>query len=256
MGGTGATGSATLHSLLSKPDTYEELRILVRSKAKLLRLFPQLEGDPKAKIWEGQLNNLAMMVDCFETANVIICTLGENRNIPGHSLLQDASKTIIAALTLLEQQSKWQKPRFIFLSAAPLNPRFASAEPSLVHWILKTAFHYSYHDVEEATATLSASPRLLSLLLVQPPAIVEEHATGHVISTDTIQPIVSYADLGAAFADLALERSYDELGAVGVYSKGAAPGKFVFELLLRIIVGLISGYFPGYWTLRSWLGGI
>ncbi|KAF3021936.1 hypothetical protein E8E14_008593 [Neopestalotiopsis sp. 37M] len=253
LGATGRTGSATLGPILAKKDKTVRIRPYVRSKAKLLRLLPELENDPSAEIWEGQLDNVKSLTDCFRGANIIICTVGENQNIPGLCTLQGAAKSIVAALTALqrEQGERWTKPRFIMLSAAPENPRFRAAMPAPVYWVLHTAFYYSYADLEAATEILAAAPQLLSLLLVQPPGIVEDEPTGHEISTESVKRTVTYADLGTAFAELALERGYDELDTVGVSSKGGdVSGKYEFELLSRMVIGLIAGYVPGYWPVK------
>jgi uncharacterized protein YbjT (DUF2867 family) len=254
LGATGGTGSATLRSLLSRDGDDIHLRMLVRSKPKLCSLFPQLESSSTAEILEGQLNNVDLMMDCLRGANVVVCTVGENQNIPGLQVLQDVARSIVAALKALKKEDGWVKPRLIFLSSATWNPRFAAATPAPALWLLKTAFHHPYSDLRAAQAILTASPDLMSLLLVQPPAIVEDLATGHEISTESVRLAVSYADLGSAFADLALERSYDKLGAVGVSSKGGdAFGKYGFELLSRVVVGLIAGYVPGYWPAKQLL---
>lgn len=252
LGATGRTGSETLRSIIAKKDNSVHLRPYVRSKAKLLRLLPQLETDPSAEIWEGQLDNVKALTDCFRGADIIVCTVGENQNIPGLCTLQGAARSIVAALAALETEDEnWSKPRFIMLSAAPENPRFRAAMPAPVYWLLHTAFYYSYADLEGAQDILAASPRLMSLLLVQPPGIVEDDPTGHEISTESVRRTVTYADLGSAFAELALERAYDELHAVGVSSKGGdVTGKYEFELLSRMVVGLVAGYVPGYWPAK------
>ncbi|KAM0820925.1 putative NAD(P)-binding domain-containing protein [Seiridium cardinale] len=254
LGATGGTGSATLRSLLARQDHKFQLQIFVRSKAKLLRLFPELEASPTSKIWEGQLDNVDTMKDCLRGADIIICTLGENQDIPGLHVLQDGARSMMAALDLLQTEDGWKKPRLIFLSSATLNARFAAATPAPMIWILRTAFCHPYADLLAAQAIFTAKPHLLSLLLVQPPAIVEDDATGHEISTESVRLAVSYADLGAAFAELALERSYDKLGAVGVSSQGGdAFGKYGLELASRMVIGLLAGYVPGYWSLAALL---
>ncbi|ETS83487.1 hypothetical protein PFICI_05363 [Pestalotiopsis fici W106-1] len=258
LGATGRTGSATLGPLLANKDKHVQLRTYVRSKAKLLRLLPEIENDSSVEIREGQLDNVKNLTECFRGASIIICTVGENQNIPGLCTLQGAARCIVAALTTLQEEDEnWSKPRFIMLSAAPENPRFRAAMPAPVLWLLHTAFYYSYADLSAAQDILAAAPQLMSLLLVQPPGIVEDEPTGHEISTESVRKTVTYADLGSAFAELALERAYDELHAVGVSSKGGdVSGKYEFELLSRMVIGLFAGYMPGYWPAKRFIDRI
>jgi hypothetical protein len=254
FGATGGTGSATLRSLLARGDKHLHLRIMVRSKSKLLRLFPGLDKEMSVQIWEGQLEDVDMTRNCIQGADIIICTLGENLNIPGLSVLTLGSKSITAALKTLYTEEGWKKPRLILLSSSTWNARFVAARPSFAHWVVTKAFCYPYADLLAAQAEFSGKPHLLSLLLVQPPAIVDDEPSGHEISTESVRMAVSYADLGAAFADLALERSYDKLDAVGVSSKrGDNFNKYALELLSRMFFGLLAGYVPGYWPLTRLL---
>lgn len=255
FGATGGTGSATLRSLLSKDAKPFHLRLFVRSKAKLYRLFPELEKSANVEVWEGQLDEVAAITECLRGADIVICTLGENQNIPGLSVLQTGSKSIVSALDFLSQEESFTKPRLLLLSSTTLERRFAAHQPKALLWIVERAFCYPYDDVRGATTNFKAVPQLLSLLVVHPPAIVEDEPTGHQISTEKVRPIVSYADLGSAFAELALETSYDELHFVGVSSLGGdAVGKYALELFSRMIIGLISGWVPGYWPAKNYLG--
>ncbi|KAK6063204.1 hypothetical protein SCUP515_12609 [Seiridium cupressi] len=119
--GTLRSGDVNTVSILKENWEYREvilLQIFELSKAKRLRLFPELEASPTAKIWEGQLDNMDTIKDCLRGADIIICTLGENRNIPGLHVLQNGARSITAALDILQTEGGWKKPRLIFRSAA------------------------------------------------------------------------------------------------------------------------------------------
>ncbi|KAK9778523.1 putative NAD(P)-binding domain-containing protein [Seiridium cardinale] len=255
FGATGGTGRATLHTLLSDPRYYSlPLQIFVRSKRKLLSLFPELESRSGVQIWEGQLDDVHGIKECLSGADVIICTLGENQNLPGLDVLQRGATSILHALGELKEKqgANWFKPRLLFLSSSTWNTRLSAHMPALMLRIIKTAFYYPYFDLRQATRMFQESPDLVSLLLVQPPAIVEDAPSGYQISTETSNPVVSYADLGAAFLELATERSYDTLDAVGVSSlQEGALRKWGSELFSRIVIGLIAGSMPGYWSLKK-----
>ncbi|KAH7142684.1 hypothetical protein B0J13DRAFT_526137 [Dactylonectria estremocensis] len=257
FGATGGTGSATVRSFIKRQDfenSSSELTLMVRSKAKLSRLIPELASFSNVHIREGQLTDTATVRDCLRGVDVIICTIGENENLPGCHPIQDIANSIVDALNDLKSSSstEWTRPRLILLSSSTWNDRFAAHEPALIIWLLKTAFYHPYLDLRLATSTLAASPELLSLLLVQPSALVDDEASGMEISTESVGISVTYADLGNAFVEFALQKSYAELGAVGVTSKCENPlRKYGLELLSRVARGFVSGYMPGYWTLKN-----
>ena len=197
FGATGGTGSATVRSFIKRQDFRDspnELRLLVRSKAKLYRLLPELWSLSNIYIREGQLTDTLTMQDCLRDADTIICAVGKNNNIPGCHVLQDPSESIIDGLRGLKAScaEDWKRPGVILLSSSTWNARFAAQEPSLILRLLKIAFHHPYLDLRLATERLQASPELVSLLLVQPSALVEDEPTGMEISTDSVSPTVSY----------------------------------------------------------------
>ncbi|KAI3572675.1 hypothetical protein IWW34DRAFT_873384 [Fusarium oxysporum f. sp. albedinis] len=259
FGGTGGTGSATVLAFMKRQDFKDsiELRLLVRAKDKLFRLIPDLATLTNVHVCEGQLTDKPTVRDCLRDADTIICAIGENQNIPGVHVIQDIAKSIVDGLRDLQQSctGQWKKPRLILLSSSTWNDRFASQEPAIALWFLKTAFHHPYLDLRLATAHFEASSELLSLLLVQPSALVDDEPSGVVISTEQVSMAVSYADLGEGFAELAMEDAYRDLKAIGVSSKaGNNPKKYMAELLIRIVWGMLAGYMPGYWTVKKLVG--
>lgn len=254
FGATGGTGSATVRAFMRLQEFQKplvQLHLMVRSTNKLLSMIPDIRLYSNIHIWEGQLTDEETVAQVLRNANTIICALGENSNIPGCHVLQDVAASIIHVLGHFESScgGEWTKPRLILLSSSTWNNRFVAHEPALVVWLLKKAFYHPYLDLRRATAHLAAVPQLLSLLLVQPSALVEEEASGMEISTDSVSLAVSYADLGEAFMELSVGESYNHLQAVGVSSKGGNDlGKYWWVVLSRIIRGIAEGYVPGYWA--------
>ncbi|KAH8585706.1 hypothetical protein B0O99DRAFT_530183 [Bisporella sp. PMI_857] len=251
FGATGHTGRVLLRHLLSQTESASlRLQIYVRSKAKLLDLFPDIELHPHIKLCQGSITDLEVVRSCVFNAQIIICTLGENDNIPGVRILQDAANSILTSLEELKATEKdYQKPRLFLLSSATYNPRFAAARPPPVHWLIKTAFSHPYADLVIAQRRYLESTSLLSVVLIQPPLLVDEEGSGYEISTEAVRLAVSYPDLGAAFAELVLNPGYDTLDAVGVSSKKGdrflryAPT--IFRLISRgIFAHLINYLFP------------
>lgn len=258
LGATGKTGRAILRLLLAKEAPPFDLKIYVRSKSKLLDLFPEAASYSRVKIWEGSVTDMGMMRQCLSGAQAIICTLGENENRAGVRILQDAARSIVDALEVLKNsESGWRKPRLILLSSSTYNTKFAAARPPLVHWLIKTAFSHPYADLAAAQSLFLESSSLLSVLLVQPPVLVEEEASGYEISTESVKLAASYVDLGAAMFEMVMEKKYENLDAVGVSSrKGDSVGRYGPEMLSRICGGLLMGYVPGYWVIRQFFGRI
>ncbi|KAM5527606.1 hypothetical protein FOXYSP1_19968 [Fusarium oxysporum f. sp. phaseoli] len=258
FGATGGTGSATVRAFINRQDFRDsiELRLMVRSKAKLSRMVPDLATLPNIYVREGQLTDKATVRDCLRDADTIICALGENSNIPGVHVLQDLANSIVDGLNDLKLSctEEWKKPRLILLSSSTWNARFSVQEPAIALWLLKTAFYHPYLDLRLATSHFEASSELLSLLLVQPSALVDDQPSGMIISTERVSLAVSYADLGEGFVELATEDSYHDLKAVGVSSKGGDNfPKYGAELLSRVVRGMLAGYMPGYWTIKNFM---
>ncbi|QGI69674.1 hypothetical protein CEK26_002006 [Fusarium fujikuroi] len=230
FGATGGTGSATVRSFIKRQGFRDsvELRLMITDKA--------------------------TVGECLRDADTIVCALGENSNIAGVKVLQDLSKTITEVLDDMKRSStrEWKKPRLILLSSSTWNTRFTAQTPAPLLWLIKSAFYHPYLDLRMATAHLQASSDLISLLLVQPGALVYDEPSGAVISTEKASVACTYVDLGEGFVELTMEDSYHDLNATGVSSKGGdsfvryGPG-----MLLSIARGLSEGYLPGYWMVKN-----
>ncbi|KLO83418.1 uncharacterized protein FFB20_06842 [Fusarium fujikuroi] len=256
FGATGGTGSATVRSFIKRQGFRDsvELRLMVRSTAKLSRMIPELTTYKNIHVFQGQITDKATVGECLRDADTIVCALGENSNIAGVKVLQDLSKTITEVLDDMKRSStrEWKKPRLILLSSSTWNTRFTAQTPAPLLWLIKSAFYHPYLDLRMATAHLQASSDLISLLLVQPGALVYDEPSGAVISTEKASVACTYVDLGEGFVELTMEDSYHDLNATGVSSKGGdsfvryGPG-----MLLSIARGLSEGYLPGYWMVKN-----
>lgn len=256
LGATGQTGRETLRCLLTRSSI--KIHIYVRSRSKLLQQFPGIDKDSRVQIFGGAVTDIDNFEKCLEGAQTIICTLGFNDNRPGITVIQDGAKSIVAGLERLRaiassNKKDWQKPHVILLSSSTWNDRFAAARPWLFHWIVVHAFWYPYADLLQAHKILEGAPTLLKLLLIQPPAIVDDDARGYDFSTESVGGTVTYKDLGAGFAEAATRKEYQELDAVGITSKNdERSGKYGPELFKRMIVGLSGSYIPGFWTVHDY----
>lgn len=261
FGATGHTGRETLKNLLAKKQSRTlRIRLYVRSPRKLYALFPDLASRGNVEVVEGQVNDVARVRSFLSGADTIITTLGENENRPGVGVLTDFSRTLVAALKQLKQEEEdWKAPWVIQLSSSTWNERVEAKQPALLSWLIKKAFYYPYGDLVRAHETFQRAEKdgVLRLLLVQPGLLLEEDASGHVISVDDIGMAASYADLGAGFAEIATEERYRDISAVGVTSKRAMSGGFArygLTALYRMTFGLLATFVPGFWRINNALG--
>ncbi|KAL2838536.1 hypothetical protein BJY01DRAFT_250910 [Aspergillus pseudoustus] len=250
LGATGNTGQLILKSLIQTPET--QFNIYVRSRSKLEGLFPSISLDKRVTIFEGSIKDENVMTNCLAGARIIICTLGENENIPNVSILRDCAEAILTALSSLRAKtptpSEWTRPRLLLLSSATWNRRFSADRPALLHWMIRNAFARPYSDLVRAQEMLSSNPELVHLLCVQPNALVKEPATGCVISTEFAYMAVSYEDLAEGFVRLATMAEYSNVSAIGVSSARAAnPLLYAPFVLGKVFRGLLFQFVPGYW---------
>lgn len=236
LGATGSTGSSIVRSLLSKPPADLTLNVFVRSKSKLLSAFPDLETTTLfvANIIEGTLDDTTAMQQCLKNVDVVMAVIGSNVSNSEITLIYDTAVAIVDALKVHQktQGAAYKPPTIIQLRSASLNPILRATSP----WIARTAasfcFYYIYADLERActlfesvsTTTNPDTPALLSYIFVDPPSIHDPDGTvptGYELILDAKQePALSYADLGAAFCELAVRREEFLGNAVGVSATG------------------------------------
>ena len=94
LGATGVTGQALLNILLESPKN--TVNAYVRSKAKLLKLFPQHQGNDNLRIFEGPLTDVEVIADCITNTSAVLSVLGAPDNEPGIHVGQDAAHSIVA----------------------------------------------------------------------------------------------------------------------------------------------------------------
>ena len=224
LGATGATGSAILRCLLSQTPTSLKLNIFVRSKGKLLRSFPQLQALPafSINIIEAPITDRAALQQCLKDTDVIFMCIATNNSKPGTSISYDTASAIIESLSALRQNhnSTYKTPTIFQLRSASLNTNISISGKVIAHF----CFYYVYADLEHACTLYESKakelPGLLEYVFVDPPAIHDAggtERTGHRLLTPEMQKTepystsLSYADLGAAFCEVA-ERREEFLG--------------------------------------------
>ncbi|MCJ1318583.1 hypothetical protein MMC15_003913 [Xylographa vitiligo] len=254
LGATGATGSAILRCLLSQSPKDLTLNIFIRSRSKLLAAFPDLESTTafQTNIIEGTPSDSTAMQECLKDVEVVMACIGSNYSTPGISLIYETATAIIAALEVHRktQGSVYKRPTIIQLRTASLNPVQKAAVPWLAHKFVYFCFYYVYEDLDRAcklfASTAADSPGLLDYIFVDPPSIHDADGTtptGYKLLLDEKQePALSYADLGAAFCEVAERR--DEFAGKGVAVSATGA--------VNHTVGTLLGYFATGIKGRIW----
>lgn len=235
LGATGSTGSSILRSLLSNSPENLTLNIFIRSKSKLLSAFPDLETTASfnVNIIEGTPDDNTAMQKCLHNVDVIMAVIGSNVSNSGITLIYDTAVAIVNALKVHQktQGASYKPPTVIQLRSTSLNPVFRAQS-----WIASTmasfCFYYIYADLERACTLFNSvsttvgpdSPALLSYIFADPPSIHDPDGTvptGYELILDGKQETaLSYADLGAAFCELARRREEFLGKGVGVSATG------------------------------------
>lgn len=258
LGATGSTGSAIVRSLIKDPPKDLTLNIFIRSKSKLLKTFPDLETATafKANIIEGVPSDTTALQTCLKDATVIFGCIGTNEPTAGMTLIHDTITSIISALQHRREVegSAYQTPTVIQLRSSSLNPN--STLPQFSRSMAWFFFYHIYTDLDKGCNLLisnssskdstTTSPQLLDYIFVDPPSIHDAdgtETTGHKLFTDmskeTQEPAISYADLGAAFCEVAQRRK--EFAGQGVFV--SATGK------VRMTWGPLMGFMrKGLWS--------
>jgi len=232
LGATGSTGSAILRCLLSQPPKQLKLIIFVRNGAKLRKTFPDSESTTAFKflIIEGTPSDGPAMQDCLKDVDVIMACIGSNVSTKGMTLIHDTATSIIKALKVHRDAEgpAYKTPTVIQLRSASLNPVYKAALPWVAQQVATFCFYYVYEDLDRAcqlfASTAAESSRLLDYVFVDPPSIHDPDGTtptGYKLILDEKQePMLSYADLGAAFCEVAERRDEFAGKAVGVTATG------------------------------------
>jgi len=254
LGATGATGRAIVRYLLSSPPKGKDfhLKIFIRARDKLLRLFPDLESTTafKITITEAPLTDTAALQKCLQGADVIHMCIAANESRPDTSIATDSANAVIEALDGVRNTkgSSYVKPTVLVLRAMPVNPALAGEAPGLIHGALMWILHYCYADHRRASALYhtAADHGVLEVIFVDPPALHDSESaerTGYELKLEgPMGGSLNYADLGAAFVEIADRRSEFAAKGVGVAGTGH----------IRAQWGVLLGYQWEALKARAW----
>ncbi|KAG9750918.1 NAD(P)-binding protein, partial [Aureobasidium melanogenum] len=217
LGATGQTGQAVLNDLLNRDI---DINIYVRSKSKLIDQFPSLSSSPKAYIFSGEISDTTLIKNLLTNVDTIIFTLGWNENRRGPTIIEDGARAVVKALRELNNTTNQKQiPRLILLSSVTWNERLHGENPDIGIRMVRLAFYWPYQDLLAGQRILLSEPELVKVTLIQPPALIEEEASGYDISIDNAGAGCSYPDLGGSMVEVAMDERYESVPAVMVTSK-------------------------------------
>ena len=247
LGATGSSGRAILRALFLHPNEDITLNIFVRSRAKLEKAFLNIEMTTTFQInfFEGTSSDSTILQQCLKDVDVVMACIGSNISTPGISLITDTANAIISALQSHQQAQGpvYEPPTIIQLRSLSLNPLLKARQPWLAQICAPFCFYHIYADLERACNLFAGSPGLLSYIFIDPPSIHDADGTtptGYRLVLDEDQaPSLSYADLGAAFCEVAERRDEFAGNAVGVTATG--PVNETWGVLMGYMASGVKG---------------
>ena len=256
-GATGGTGRAILRCLLANPPQDLELNIFLRNKKKLLGQFPDIESKPLSlNIFEGSNTDRALWKQALNGTDVILMCIATNESKKGNTLFSDTAEAVTGALQELqtEQQHAYKTPAILVLRAITLNEKFnpGTNSPAFLFFALRHLYDAMVDANKIYEAKAKENPGLLDIIYVDPPAIHDEEGTtttGFRLDTKPYNEDsaaghnLSYADLGAAYCEIAQRRK--EFVGQGVAVTATGEVKTTWGSNMYFLAGGILGRFWG-----------
>lgn len=110
LGATGQIGSHILQLLL-RDHPSAEIKVLVRSRAKLEALLPDTSYSLRLHIYEGAITDIPILTDCLRGVKTVFLTVATMYNIPHTRIAQDQAEAVVAALENLFPGRRQQQQR-------------------------------------------------------------------------------------------------------------------------------------------------
>jgi putative NADH-flavin reductase len=244
LGATGSTGSSILKLLSASPKAH--IKLLVRSKSKLHKLFPAAIDNLNIEIFESYISDISTLTKCLSGTKAVFLTVAATDNIPGCCISIDTAKAVVQALKILrEDDQHFKPPRLIVLSSASVDDKFWDTIPSFVHNWLYTALSNLYDDLKEAEKYLRGQQDWLNATFIMPGGIVHDVQRGHELSTTSQQTFVSFLDVAGAMIEVAdSEGDRWDWQNVSLVLKGGQTAKLEWRAPVLLSKGLVLHYAP------------
>jgi len=167
---------------------------------------------------KGPITDKTTLKSCLEDADVVFMCIATNDSAPGTSIALDIASAVVESLESLRQMqiSTYKTPTILQLRTTSLNKNINSG---VAGYIAHFCLYHIYADLERACELYEAKakevPGLLDYIAVDPPDLHDANGTertGYKILTPEQQRTepyptsLGYADLGAAFCEVARRR--------------------------------------------------
>lgn len=240
LGATGQTGGSVLQVLAAeRPDV--RINCLVRSRAKLERMYPDIVAFPRVRVFEGQISDVPLLTDSIRGTGAVFMCVASPDNKPHLRIARDQAEAVVAALEALRgaehqpahkgektgtatNNTKTALPLLVMLSSAETDEaRFCGDIPWAARRFLFAANWWVYTDLIAAERYLRERSGWVDAVFVKPGGISTDARRGHVLSTEGSQTFVSFLDVAGGMVQCADEGAARWAGgSVSVFSEGKA----------------------------------
>lgn len=246
LGATGGTGSAVLRYLLCSKIPDLTINILVRSKVKLLRAFPQLLDGASGfeiNVFESSISDEAALTTCVRGASVIYVCVATNNSAHKVNIAFSTAAQLITVLGQLrkDQRSEYIPPNILFNRSLSLNDEVNLPIPAFAKNVFLWILSKVYDDLKNAEVLykMAVKDDLLACITVDGPMLMDAQGTTptgfKLIRQGTSSWYLSYSDLGAAMVELGQRGMEFEDQAVGVSATGQVRTTFGAELWILVL---------------------
>ena len=258
LGATGATGSAVLTQLLTRPVDLISINVYARSLQRLEEKFPGIQNIRNVTIFIGPMTG-ATLAPCLRGAKVIINSIGVNSPAPDITIARETAYAIVQTLRNLDSPGR---THMVYLSSASLCKDVIEKENWLQRMIVLNGLWYVYEDMRLAIRYYESEGvdcGLLYLTLACPGALMTGSSSpggeGVRLSEKNFTPLVSYTELARGMIEMA-EQPKQWQGKEVLLESAEAPawGQLVKLILGNVIPGLFITFFPFLYPVFTKLG--
>jgi hypothetical protein len=248
LGSTGNCGSAVVRRLLEKsPDT--QIKAYCRNKAKLYKVVPEALDNKQIEVFEGSLNDDALMDDLLQGTKAVFLAVTSNDNIPGIRLNTDTAMAVLRSIYRLRDRNgpaSYVPPTLVQLSASAIDDHLASTMSKYFRWIIVRAASRIYADLQRAEDVMRSHDHWIKSVFIKPSGLSPDIARGHRLTFDEQESFVSYMDIAGGMIEIADDEDDRYVGRnVGVVNVVKGQGaKVPRGTLMCITMGFVRHYFP------------
>lgn len=248
LGATGNTGSCLVRNLIEQSPR-NKVKAYCRNKDKLYRIIPEALENKQIDVYEGSLQDPALMDLVLRDTKAVFLAVTSNDNIPGCRLNTDTATAVIRSLCRLREEAPpgaYKPPKLVLLSACCPDDHLSRNMSKLFRPIMLRAASQIYADLDRAEAVMRSHDHWIKSVFIKPAGLSMDVARGHTLTLDEEESFISYNDLSNAMIETAQDDEHVWVGKnVGVVNKVPGVGaKFPTGTPLLIASGFMRHLFP------------